>query len=128
MRKKELASRAKRLRRDMTDAERKLWHGLKDRRLAHLKFRRQHAIGTYIADFVCLERGLIVEVDGGQHADSAADSRRDATLTAAGFRVLRFWNNEVLQALEGVLDTITAEAANRPLCYPAHGTLDGPSP
>jgi very-short-patch-repair endonuclease len=99
---------ARRLRRDLTDAERRLWHQLKDRRLAGLKFRRQHPIGRYVADFACVERRLVVEVDGGQHAESAADRARDAALQAAGFRVLRFWNNEVLQNMDGVVRTIAA--------------------
>ncbi len=101
---------ARRLRRAMTDAEMRLWLQLRDRRLAGLKFRRQHPIGRYVADFVCLERRLVVEVDGGQHADSRRDRVRDAAIEAAGFRILRFWNNEVLGAMEGVLETILEAA------------------
>jgi very-short-patch-repair endonuclease len=98
------------LRRDSTDAERVLWRHLKDRRLEGLKFRRQHPVGPYIVDFVCPERQLIIEVDGGQHADSVSDEKRDAALQARGFRVLRFWNPQVLKELEGVLTTIALAA------------------
>jgi very-short-patch-repair endonuclease len=87
----------------MTDAERKLWLALKDRRFAKFKFRRQVPLRPYIADFVCFEARLVVEVDGGQHAESVRDLERDQWLTQNEFRVLRFWNNDVLQNLEGVL-------------------------
>lgn len=94
------------MRREPTDAERVLWRILRSRRLAHLKFRRQVPIGNYIADFVCFEHRLIVEADGGQHADSDRDERRDAWFRAQGFQVLRFWNTDILQAADGVVDTI----------------------
>ena len=90
------------LRRNVTDAEQALWRELRARRLGGHKFRRQWTIGPYIADFCCLERGLIVEVDGGQHTPKR-DSRRTRFLAAEGFRLLRFWNNDVLGNLEGVL-------------------------
>ncbi len=97
---------ARRLRRDLTDAERRLWKHLRDRQIAGAKFRRQVPIGRYIADFVCLEAKLVVEVDGGQHAASGADVGRTAFLEAEGFRVLRVWNNEVLANTEGVVAMI----------------------
>jgi very-short-patch-repair endonuclease len=98
---------AQRLRRDLTDAERLLWSRLRSRALHGWKFRRQHPIGAYIADFACLEGGLVVELDGGQHADAAAyDSVRTRVLERGRFRVLRFWNNDVLTNIEGVLQSI----------------------
>jgi very-short-patch-repair endonuclease len=97
-----VASRVKRLRTDMTDAERRLWQALRARNFG-LKFRRQVPLGPYIADFVCFELKLIVEVDGGQHAMSPTDAVRDRYFTDRGYRVLRFWNNDVLRNTEGVL-------------------------
>jgi len=98
---------AKKLRNNPTDAELKLWRYLRHRRIGGQKFRRQHPVGPYVVDFACLEKGLIVEVDGGQHCEQAAyDSERTARLESLGFRVLRFWNNEVLQNVETVLDLI----------------------
>ena len=102
--------RARQLRRDMTDAERTLWYALRDRRLAGLKFVRQMPAGPYIADFCCRDARLIVEVDGGQHAESVRDLVRDAQLRRLGYRVIRFWNHEVLFELPMVLDTIYARA------------------
>ncbi len=98
----------RRLRRQATDAETRLWFALRDRRLGGFKFVRQEAIGSYIVDFVCRERKLIIEVDGGQHAENARDRMRDGTLTAAGYHVLRFWNSDVLSNTDGVLSTILA--------------------
>jgi very-short-patch-repair endonuclease len=98
----QLRRRARALRREMTDAERKLWYALRDRRFARFKFRRQVPLGPFIVDFVCFEQRLVIEVDGGQHAGSARDQRRDRWLAANEFRVMRFWNNEVLRNLEGV--------------------------
>jgi very-short-patch-repair endonuclease len=95
--------RARALRRNLTDAERKLWHLLRDRRLAGVKFRRQVPLGPYILDFVCFEHRLVIEVDGGQHAGSVKDGERDARLAFQGFRVVRYWNHEVLTNPEGVL-------------------------
>ena len=80
----------------MTDAERRLWSVLRSRRLSGYKFRRQHPIGPFIADFACIGHKLIVEADGGQHDDSAADKRRTAWFARQGWRVVRFWNNEIL--------------------------------
>jgi very-short-patch-repair endonuclease len=95
--------RARELRKRMTGAERKLWFALRDRRFARFKFRRQAPIGRFVADFICFERRLVIEVDGGQHADSLSDLRRDRWFAANGYRVLRFWNNEVLKNLDGVM-------------------------
>jgi very-short-patch-repair endonuclease len=98
---------SRRLRREQTDAESKLWARLRDRQLYNAKFRRQHAIGPFIADFCCVERGLVIELDGGQHAtQSQADQRRSAYLERSGYRVLRFWDNEVLVNMEAVLERI----------------------
>ncbi|MBI5436216.1 MAG: endonuclease domain-containing protein [Nitrosomonadales bacterium] len=91
------------LRREMTDAEKLLWRHLRMKQFEGHKFRRQHPIGKYILDFVCLEALLALEVDGGQHAEHAdSDANRTRWLEAKGFRVLRFWNNEVLDNIEGV--------------------------
>ncbi|RWL95227.1 endonuclease domain-containing protein [Mesorhizobium sp.] len=99
---------ARSLRREMTEAENKLWQELRDRRLDRIKFRRQAPIGKYVADFVCLEARLIIEIDGSQHADSESDRIRSAELKASGFRVLRFWNDDVVKDLDSVCDTIIA--------------------
>lgn len=105
----EMRRRARVLRQTMTDAERKLWYALRDRRFANFKFRRQVPIGPFIADFVCFEERLVVEVDGGQHAESQYDRRRDRWFAANNFRVVRFWNNEVLANVRGVM-TVLAQA------------------
>ena len=98
---------ARSLRTNATDAERILWRRLRRRQLAGFKFRRQHQVGLYICDFVCLEARLVVELDGSQHAENQAyDARRDHFLASAGFKVLRFWNNEVMARTEDVLETI----------------------
>lgn len=94
----------------MTDAERLLWRQLRMRQLAAFKFRRQTVIGAYTVEFVCLKAGLVIEVDGGQHASAVAqDARRTAELGKRGYRALRFWNNEVLGNIEGVLTVIAGE-------------------
>jgi very-short-patch-repair endonuclease len=105
---------ARQLRARMTDAERKLWFALKDRRFAAFKFRRQVPIGPYIADFLCFESRLIIEVDGGQHAESVRDVERDNWLVRNEFRVLRYWNNDVLQNLEGVLISLAEQLDRTP--------------
>ncbi len=102
-------TRSRQLRKDMTDAERALWQELRDREKFSIKFRRQFPIGQYIADFVCLEHRLIVEVDGGQHLQSADDDQRTRWLELNGFRVLRFWNNDVLKNRQGVCEAIWQE-------------------
>ena len=99
-------SRAKTLRNQMTDAERLLWSALRANRLAGLSFRRQTPIGKFIVDFVCHEHRLIIEVDGGQHAASKRDMERDHWLASKDYRVLRFWNSDVLRNRDGVLQAI----------------------
>ena len=93
------------LRTNNTDAERRLWYRLRDRRLKGYKFRRQHPIGKYIVDFCCIERSLVLELDGGQHATHLinADRERTAYFWKMGFQVLRFWDNDVLRNEEGIL-------------------------
>ncbi|MXY79836.1 MAG: endonuclease domain-containing protein [Chloroflexi bacterium] len=108
-------SRARQLRRDATDAEQRLWSVLRDRQLAGDKFRRQTPIGPYIADFLCMQRRLVIELDGGQH-QQRADSDRERTrfLESRGYRVLRFWNNDVFDDLESVVDAIRLELQRGP--------------
>ena len=99
--------RARTLRKHLTEAEQRLWQELKRRQLAGMKFRRQQLIGPFIVDFVCFERRVIVEVDGGQHAEqSQYDADRTRWLEAQGYRVLRFWNNEVLAQTDAVAQAI----------------------
>jgi very-short-patch-repair endonuclease len=100
-------ARAKRLRIDMTDAERLLWSRLRRKQLHGHMFRHQAPIPPYIVDFACLTIKLVIEVDGGQHnVNKVADDRRTAWLESQGYKVMRFWNNEVLQNLDGVLEAI----------------------
>jgi very-short-patch-repair endonuclease len=97
------------LRKDLTSAERLLWSRLRRRQLAGFKFRRQHQIGLYICDFASLDGSIIVELDGSQHVDRKTyDGRRDGFLRSAGFRVLRFWNDDVLARTDQVVETIYA--------------------
>jgi very-short-patch-repair endonuclease len=115
-----MRSRARALRRDMTQAERTIWYGLRAHRLEGAGFRRQTPIGPYIADFVSHAVKLIVEIDGGQHFDDAGqvrDRRRDAFLAAKGFRVMRFSNHDVMKNRAGVLEMIAA--AVRDACAPS---------
>jgi very-short-patch-repair endonuclease len=108
------------LRKRATDAENRLWFHLKGKNFEGIKFRRQEPIGDYIVDFVAFEKRLVIEVDGGQHAEEEKDKdmRRDAWLNSQGFRVLRFWNNEVLQNLEGVMETIRVNCLRHPPLTP----------
>ncbi len=102
-----LTSYAKSLRRNATDAERILWRHLRARQVEGIKFRRQQPIENYIVDFVSFETRLVIELDGGQHAvNRQKDIKRDRCLTRNGFRVLRFWNHDVLGNMDGVLETI----------------------
>ena len=102
-----LVERARRLRKESTDAEQRLWLHLRAHRFGRHKFKRQQPIGPYIVDFVCFDSRLVIEIDGGQHADATrSDSIRDAWLARGNFRVLRFWNNEVLGNIEGVMQAI----------------------
>lgn len=101
-----LRARSRAMRQEPTDAERKLWHLLRDRRFSGFKFRRQVQIGSYIVDFVCPAKRLIVEADGGQHAENVYDARRDAWLNTQGFRIRRFWNADILLRPDEVRDTL----------------------
>ena len=96
---------ARRLRREATDAERLIWRAIRGSALG-VAFRRQHVIGAYIVDFACVEARLVIEIDGGQHGGEQ-DAVRDNALHAGGWRVLRYWNNEVSENLDGVLADIT---------------------
>jgi very-short-patch-repair endonuclease len=107
----------------MTDAERKLWFALRDRRFANYKFRRQVPVGRFIADFLCHSARVIIEVDGGQHSESRSDKERDRWLAANGFVVLRFWNDEVLKKLKGVLTSILNTLHQRSSNFHATGAL-----
>jgi very-short-patch-repair endonuclease len=110
----EALARVRQLRREMTPAEKLLWSRLRNLRLDGFKFRSQVWLGHFIADFYCWEARLVVEVDGSQHSDRAGyDSARTAKLAGEGYRVLRFWNNEVLGDLDAVLDAIRAELLAR---------------
>ncbi len=114
MRNPTLQQRARTLRNQATDTERHLWRFLRDRQIGGHRFRRQVPIGSYIADFACIETKLVIELDGGQHQDSSQyDSHRDRQIEERGFRVLRFWDNQVWQETAAVLETIL-EALNSP--------------
>ncbi len=101
--------RSRLLRQNATRAESLLWRRLRNRQLGQFKFVRQAPIGLYTVDFVCRERKLIVEVDGGRHAESVRDRARDAALGDLGYRVVRFWHNEVIENIEGVLENLQSE-------------------
>jgi lysyl-tRNA synthetase class 2 len=120
--------RAQRLRRHQTDVERVLWLRLRDRRLGGFKFKRQFPIDRYIVDFVCADARVIVELDGGQHATSATDAERTQVLEAFGYLVLRFWNNDVIENLDGVLETILATLNKQPLEPPHPNPLPDGAP
>ncbi len=100
-------NKARSLRKSTTDAELRLWQLLRNRSLQHCKFRRQHPIGQYIVDFTCLEQKLVIELDGSQHADQIRyDSDRTVFLEKAGYKVIRFWDNDVLAQTENVMQVI----------------------
>ena len=103
---KDLPGVARRLRKHSTDTEGHLWRHLRDKQIEGFKFRRQQPVGTYVVDFVNLEKKVIIELDGGQHALHPGDRIRDEWLRAEGYKVLRFWDNQVFSDLEGVLETI----------------------
>ncbi len=108
--------RARTLRKSQTGAEQKIWQRLRDRRFLGLKFRRQVMIGPYIVDFICLEMSIGIELDGGQHNESAVkqyDARRSVFLEAQGLKVLRYWNSDVLQNMDQVLEDIRQVVAER---------------
>ena len=103
----DITTKARQLRRQSTDAERKLWSIVRNRRLAGYKFRRQVPIESYIVDFVCFDKKLVIEIDGGQHqTQTEYDDYRTQRLQSAGFRVIRFWNNQVLGEADGVAQVI----------------------
>ena len=106
MRVKGLTDVARRLRKHSTDTEQHLWRHLRDRQIEGFKFRRQQAVGRYVVDFVNFEKRVVIELDGGQHALDPGDKIRDEWLRAEGYKVLRFWDNQVFSNLEGVLETI----------------------
>ena len=108
-----ISPHARPLRQRMTDAERLMWFQLRDRRLGGFKFKRQWTIGLHVVDFCCIDRRLVVEIDGGQH-HSERDARRTAALNQAGYRVVRYWNNEVGENLEGVLTDLLAKLQTHP--------------
>lgn len=110
--KRQIDPHAARLRRERTDAEDAFWQAVRNRQIDGFRSRFQHSLEPYIADFACLEPMLIVEIDGGQHS-AEADRRRTAYLESLGFQVLRFWNNDVLNNLEGVITAVQATLAER---------------
>jgi very-short-patch-repair endonuclease len=117
---------ARQLRRNLTDAERKLWRSLRGRHFAGFKFRRQQPLGPYVADFVCLERRLVIEADGGEHAERAGrDAERTRWLAARGYRVMRFWNHQVLGETEAVLAAIHEALGEHPSPQPSPSRGEG---
>ncbi len=104
---------ARKLRTEPTEAERKLWYALRKQQINGYRFRRQHPIGPYFVDFICLEVRLVIELDGGQHAISTTDKVRDRWLRAEGYEVLRFWNDQVLAETEGVVERILTTLCER---------------
>ncbi|MCY3545167.1 MAG: endonuclease domain-containing protein [Chloroflexi bacterium] len=117
-------AKARQLRKTLTDAERTLWNILRSRQVSGCKFRRQAPIGHYIVDFVCFENRLVIEVDGGQHLQSASyDAARTAWLEREGFRVIRFWNNQVLQETDSVREAIFI--AVQRLSLPSYRSISG---
>nr|WP_287407226.1 endonuclease domain-containing protein [Sphingopyxis sp.] len=120
------------MRSEPTDAERALWHLLRAKRFVGYKFKRQVPIDRYIVDFVCFADRLIIEADGSQHAESNYDAERDAYLAEQGFRVLRFWNNDILANTEGVSEVIWAALQDdkstpspQPLSRKGRGAFEG---
>ena len=113
---------AKLLRKNFTDAERALWKNLKAKQMEEYKFRRQEPIGSYIVDFVCHAKRIVIEVDGGQHfIERERDEERDRWLRGQGYSVLRFWNNEVLRNIDGVLEVVRDRLKHPPLTPPIKG-------
>jgi very-short-patch-repair endonuclease len=109
--------RARELRKNSNDAEKRLWWRLRGHQLGGFKFRRQHALGVYIADFVCIPARLVIEVDGETHGSDerqAIDAKRTEEIERAGYRVIRFWNDEVMTNMEGVLEAILEHLPHAP--------------
>jgi very-short-patch-repair endonuclease len=105
---RQISPYAARLRRERTDAEDRFWQAVRNRQLDGFKIRFQHSIGRFVVDFACIEARLIVEIDGGQHSEEK-DASRTAFLKGEGYRVIRFWNNDVLTNLAGVLEAVHTE-------------------
>jgi very-short-patch-repair endonuclease len=116
-----LLERARQMRSEMTQPERELWIALRAKRFNGVKFTRQVVIGPYIADFVCRSRKLIIELDGATHDDASRDDQRTAFLEAQGYRVIRFWNNDVMTNLDGVLGALSEALATAPFPNPLPG-------
>ena len=112
---------ARELREYSTDAERLFWSRVRAHRLHGYKFKRQHPIDRFIVDFACVEAKLIIELDGGQHVGSEQDKQRDARLVDEGYRVLRFWNNDVLLNIDGVIETVMKNLGPSPQPSPTTG-------
>jgi very-short-patch-repair endonuclease len=118
---KSLTDRARNLRRNQTDAEQRLWRGLRSRQLINVKFRRQHPIGRYVADLCAPGHKIVVELDGGHHAlQTEKDEKRSKYFMSLGYKVLRFWDNDVLKNTNAVLETIGEALASS---YPHPGPL-----
>jgi len=116
----ELTGFSKLLRKNSTEAEKLLWRHLRAKRMLGFKFRRQQPIGRYIVDFACFEKRIVIELDGGQHAENIKqDKMRDDFLKSEGFRVLRIWNNELFEDIDGVLETIMNECDISPSPQPS---------
>jgi very-short-patch-repair endonuclease len=120
-----LRGHAKDMRSEPTEVEHRVWQILRAKRFAGYKFRRQVPLDFYIADFVCFQERLIIELDGGQHAEAARDERRDAYLISQGFRVLRIWNTDLFKNEEGVAQLILSALRSPPLPNPSPARGEG---
>jgi very-short-patch-repair endonuclease len=119
-----MKERAQALRQNMTEAENRIWYYLRNRRLLGHKFVREHVIGHYIADFVCREKKIIIEIDGGQHMDAIEyDEQRTRYLERRGYRVLRIWNHDVFKNIQGVMDSVLSLLESVPLPPPSSPAL-----
>jgi very-short-patch-repair endonuclease len=115
-------SHARHLRKNLTDAEQKLWRHIRNRQIKGFRFRRQAPIGNYIVDFVCFEKKLIIELDGGQHSEQQEyDHHRSLWLKSKGYTVIRFWNNDVLNNIEGIMEVILKKIIPPSQPSPARG-------
>lgn len=124
--KEKILDNAKTLRSNQTKVEERLWYHLRAHRFMGLKFKRQKPMGPYIVDFVCVERRLIIELDGGQHAEQTSyDQQRDAWLRNQGYTVLRFWNNDVMRELEGVLEEVRSALSTNVALSPSPSPING---
>lgn len=112
-----ISPHARALRRHMTEAEKRLWSHLRGRRMGGHKFRRQWTIGAYVADFACIELMLVIEADGGQHSENDSDARRTQWLESQGWHVLRFWNNDIVSNIDGVLAVWCSTLIQRRLIF-----------